>query len=75
MLVIEKKWRFTYDEMVEVAVARITQIHTVAVVCPCCYRVQLMLSRDGGMSAKWCAAADVISRLQRGRLIDGRMDP
>jgi len=74
MLIIEKKWRFTHDEIADVVLARVTQIHNVAVICPCCQRVQLMLSRDGGLSAKWCATADVISRLKCGSLIDGRMD-
>jgi hypothetical protein len=71
MLVIDKKWRFTYDEITDVVLARVTQTQAVAIVCGCCGRLQLVLTRDTGISPKWFAAADVIDRLRRGRIIDG----
>jgi hypothetical protein len=74
VLVIDKKWRFTYDEITDVVIARVMQPQVALILCGCCGRLQLVLNRDMGLSAKWAPASRVIDRLQRGFLIDGRLD-
>jgi hypothetical protein len=74
MLTFDKKWRFTYDEITEVVLSRVTQVHVAAILCGCCGRLQLVINKDMGVTAKWCEASRVIDRLQRGFVIDGRLD-
>ena len=71
MLIANPRYEWTHDEIVQVAVARATQMQTGAVFCSGCGRIKLMMSRDTGITTKWVPAANVIDRLRRGECVGG----